>query len=67
MNQSITTYSPRSLANAIGFPYKTVLAAISTGQLKCAKANKRVYRIRSEDAAKWFVSINKSDNSPQVG
>jgi hypothetical protein len=60
--KSIETYSPRTLARALSIPHRTILAAIKTESLECIRLNRRVFVIRSEAAAKWFVSLSNKHN-----
>ena len=59
MKTSITTYSPRELANELGIPYRIVLGAIRARKLRVLEFSRHYRRIRSEDAAKWIQSITK--------
>jgi hypothetical protein len=61
--RQITTYSPKSLADSLGVPYRTILHAIKSGSLECCRINSRVFVIRSEAAAKWFVSLSNRNKS----
>lgn len=66
MKTSIETYSPKTLSAAIGIPRRTILAAIKSGKLECAKANSRFFVIHSKAAAKWFNSLSNRHNSTQL-
>jgi hypothetical protein len=63
MSRSLETYSPKALAKSLGLPYRTILAAIKSGALECARINQRVFVIRSEAAAKWFVSLSNRNTN----
>jgi excisionase family DNA binding protein len=56
----ITLYKVKEFSDRTGISYRLVLAAIASGELRCVKAGKRWFRIRSEDGAKWIVSLTKT-------
>jgi hypothetical protein len=58
-NDHVTLFKVREFSEKAGIPYRMVLAAIASGELRCIKAGKRWFRIRSEDGAKWVVSLTK--------
>jgi excisionase family DNA binding protein len=56
MKPILTTYSPQAVADLLGLPKSTVLAAIEKGELPAIRYNARVIRITAVDSAAWFAS-----------
>lgn len=55
--EKIDLFTVREFSEKSGIPYRGILAAIKSGDLRCLCRNKRWFRIRSEDGAKWIVSL----------
>ena len=55
----IDLYKVREFADFTGMPYRLVLAAIASGELRCLRGNSRYFRIRSVDGAQWIGSLTK--------
>lgn len=53
----ITLFTVKAFALKSGIPYRAILTAIAAGELRCLRRNKRWFRIRSEDAARWVVGM----------
>lgn len=57
--KTIETFTPKELAGQLKIPYRIVLGAIKSGQLRTMTFTPKFRRIRSEDAAKWIESVTK--------
>jgi hypothetical protein len=55
----IDLFKVKDFAEMSGLPYRLILGAIKSGELRCIRGNKRYFRIRSEDGARWIVSLTK--------
>ena len=56
MKPLVTTYSPKQVADLLGLPKSTVLAAIERNELAAIRFNQRVYRVAAVDAAAWYAT-----------
>lgn len=57
--QTIETFTPKELAAQLQVPYRIILAAIKSGELRTIHFSAKYRRIRSQDAAAWIQSITK--------
>ena len=64
MSNKIDLFSPRQLSRETGIAVRNILVAIHTGQLRCLKLNKRNFKVRSIDAARWITAL-ASDHPAQ--
>ena len=55
--EKIDVFKVRDFADMTGIPYRGILTAIRSGELRCLRRNARWFRIRSEDGAKWVASL----------
>jgi excisionase family DNA binding protein len=53
----LEAYTPRQLASRLGINKRAVLAAIASGELPAKRINRRVFRVESPDAARWWVGL----------
>ena len=58
--ERIDVFTPRDFAAQTGIPYRGILTAIRSGELRCLRRNARWFRIRSEDGARWIASLTGS-------
>ena len=69
MKPLVTTYSPQQVADLLGLPKSTILAAIERDELPAIKFNARLYRITATDCAAWYAMKGgklKSTTPPTV-
>jgi len=54
MKPIVATYKPQQVAELLGLPKSTILAAIERDELPAIRYNRRVYRVTATDAAAWY-------------
>lgn len=56
MKPLVTTYAPQQVADLLGLPKSSILAAIERDELPAIRINQRVYRVTATDCAIWWAT-----------
>lgn len=59
MRAKLQIFTPRELAAKLGISIESVLSACKRGELKHTRVNARVFKIESQQAARWWIGLSK--------